>query len=219
MSTEARKYFQYLDLVREDIREEFDLLGINPKNARIGDLGCGDGLTTFGLALEASASVCIGIDLFSTKITPPEIEQFIETVSFGCKDNYSYDPEICELITSQRVPKFQQGNIVTNLNLPPDLDLAYCKKVLVNVFLKEYVGIPSGEQGLITGLSNIYQSLRPDGQLCAIEYYKDFILEPYFEQCGFHIQRRVQIERQEIRSKGRTQAVSPMTIYLCTKSR
>jgi len=160
MSTEARKYFRYLDLVREDIREEFDLLGINYRQDRICDFGCGNGITTFGLALETQAAECIGVDLFSeeVKITPQEIDQLIETASIECKVKSKYRPEICELIATKRVPKFRQGNIVTNMNLPQDLDLAYCKKLLVNVFLKEYAGIPSGEQGLITGLRNIFAS-------------------------------------------------------------
>ena len=221
MATEVRKYFRYLDLVREDIREEFDLLGINPRNFRICDYGCGNGLTTFGLALEAQASECIGIDLFdqAVKITPRKIDQLVEAVSIQCKDKREYILEICALIAEKRVPKFQQGNIVKNFNLPTDLDLAYCKKVLVNVFMKEYSGTPSGEQGLLTGLGNIFESLRPNGLLCGIEYYNDFILEKYLEECGFQIERRVQVERREIRSKGRTRTVSPLTLYLCRKRR
>jgi SAM-dependent methyltransferase len=189
MATEVRNYFRYLDLVREDIREEFSLLGIKQRNPRICDFGCGNGLTTFGLAIESRESECLGVDLFGkvTKITPTEITQLIETVTTECKDKNKYHQEICELIEANRIPKFHQGNIVNNINLPQEIDLAYCKKVLVNIFLKEYEGFPSGEQSLIAGLGNIYQSLRPGGQLCVIEYYKDFILERYFEQCGFKI--------------------------------
>ena len=219
MVTEVRNYFRYLDLVREDIKEEFDLLGINQKKPRICDFGCGNGLTTFGLAIERKESECIGVDLFgkATKITPKEIAQIIETVSSECKNKSKYLQEICELIETSRIPKFQQGNIVNNINLPKDIDLAYCKKVLVNIFLKEYESIPSGEQSLTAGLRNIYHSLRPDGQLCVIEYYKDFILEIYFEKCGFQIEKKELIKRREIRSKGKTESMSDLTLYLCRK--
>jgi len=65
MNSEANKYFKYLDIVREDIREELDLLGVHQKATRICDFGCGNGITTFGLALEVDESVCIGLDLFT----------------------------------------------------------------------------------------------------------------------------------------------------------
>jgi SAM-dependent methyltransferase len=219
MSIEARNYFKYLNLVREDIREEFDSLGISPRFSRIGDFGCGNGITTFGLAIETQASKCIGIDLFSkeVKITPKKIEQLIQTLSIECKERSKYDQELCELIKTDRVPKFQQGNIVTNINLPQEMDLAYCKKVLVNLFFKEYEGIQSGEQGLINGLRNIFESLCSGGRLCVIEYYNDFILEKYLEKSGFLIERREQIEHREVRSKGRTKTLSPITLYLCRK--
>jgi hypothetical protein len=42
MYSEAKKYFKYLDLVREDIKEEFELLWVPKKELRICDFGCGD---------------------------------------------------------------------------------------------------------------------------------------------------------------------------------
>jgi hypothetical protein len=219
MSAEARKYFRHLDLVREDIREELDIVGIKPTNLRICDYGCGNGITTFGLAIEAKGSECIGVDLFGkdSKIGINEIDQIIKNVSNKTAEKDKHFSEAYELIKTNRVPMFRQGNIVKNINLPTDIELAYCKKLLVNIFAKEYEGIPSGENGLIAGLRSIYQSLRSDGLLCAIEYFDDFTLREYFEQCGFQLELREQIKRNEIRSKGRTNVVSSMTLYLCRK--
>jgi SAM-dependent methyltransferase len=218
MSTEAGKYFRYLDLVREDIREEFDLAGTNPYKLKICDFGCGNGITTFGLAIEAKESECIGVDLFGegSKITPDEIGQILKTIIIKFEDKEKYR-QISELIDTNRAPRFWQGNIVKNVNLPKDIDLAYCKRVLINILSKEYEGIPSGENGLISGLRNINRSLNPDAQLLAIEYVDDFALESYFERCGFQVERREQIKRREIRSKGRTEAESTMILYLCRK--
>jgi SAM-dependent methyltransferase len=218
MSTEAGRYFRYLDLVREDIREEFDLVGKNPNRLKICDFGCGNGITTFGLAIEAKESECIGVDLFGegSKITPVEIDQILKAIIFRFKDKEKCG-QISELIDTGRAPEFRQENIVKNVNLPKDIDLAYCKKVLINIFSREYESIPSGENGLISGLRNINQCLNPDAQLLAIEYFDDFALEGYFERCGFQVERREQIKRREIRSKGRTEVESTMTLYLCRR--
>jgi SAM-dependent methyltransferase len=222
MSTQARNYFKYLNLIRENIREELDSLEIQKENLKICDFGCGNGITTFGLALEAKGSVCTGVDLFNeeTGITIREISRYIEIV----KDQYHqtvvnpYPDDLWKLINDNRTPKFQAGNIVLNKNLPNNIDLAYCKKVLINIMEKEYAGTPSGEQGLLAGLRNIAKCVRSNGWLCAVEYDKEFILEKYFELCGLRILRLEQIKRREIRSKGRTKTISTLTLYLCQKS-
>lgn len=219
MATEERKYFRYLDLIREDIREEFNPLGINPARDSICDFGCGNGITTFGLALESQDSECIGIDLFGkeSKIAPQKINDLVARVKMTCKDQNKYFQDVCALIRHGRVPTFQQGNIVTNQNLPQDIDLVYCKKLLVNIYGKEYPGVQSGELGLLAGLRNIARSLRPQGQLCVIEYDNDFMLESTLEKGGFQIQKKDQITRNEIRSEGRTEVESLVTLYLCSK--
>jgi len=118
MSTEAGRYFRYLDLVREDIREEFDSVGKNPNRLKICDFGCGNGITTFGLAIEAEESECIGVDLFGegSKITPVEIDQILKAIIFRFKDNGKFG-QISELIDTGRAPEFRQGNIVKNVNI------------------------------------------------------------------------------------------------------
>ena len=67
MVAEVKKIFQYLELVREDIREEFDHLGITKSAQKVCDFGCGSGIKTFGLALEIENFDCIGIDLLTRK--------------------------------------------------------------------------------------------------------------------------------------------------------
>lgn len=210
----AKRYFKHLDLVREDIREEFVKLGISMAGIRICDFGCGTGLTTFGLALEVERSECFGVDLFDHQngVTPKVIADLLKHIQG------EEHPQITELIETDRVPAFIKGNIVKNENLPREIDLAYCKKVLANMYGKAYQDIESGESGLRKGLSNIAACINPRGFLAAVEYDKDHILERHLLEAGFKIVRREQIKRREIRSKGRTDVISTLTLYLCQKA-
>jgi hypothetical protein len=86
MDPKIRKYFKYLDLVREDIREELDTLNTQGEGIRICDYGCGNGITTFGLGLEIPKSQCIGVDLFNREIGLPltEINQYLAFLKDHC---------------------------------------------------------------------------------------------------------------------------------------
>ena len=75
-------------MVREDISEEFDLLGVSQEAKRICDFGCGNGIITFGLALESEGSECIGVDLFYREvgIDPQGIKKHIEIEKSACRE-------------------------------------------------------------------------------------------------------------------------------------
>ena len=102
MQAETRKYFKYLDLVREDIREEFDHLGIKLDRHRVCDFGCRNRITTFGLALESKLTDCIGVDLFDSEvgIDPQGLEKYIEKLRFECEENkpgkFRYSKDLCK---------------------------------------------------------------------------------------------------------------------------
>jgi len=223
MDREVKRYFKNLDLVREDIREEFDLLTIPFEGKRICDFGCGNGITTFGLALEAEGSECMGMDLFDegTGTTPAKLNRYIAIVETECQkpepSENIFPESLCRLVHAKRTPQFIEGNIVLGENLLSGVDLAYCKKLLINLWGKKYGDTPSGEAGLVQGLKHITESIRSGGWLCVIEYEKGFKFEKYFEACGLQVIRREQIKRREVRAKGRTNVLSKFALYLSQK--
>jgi len=221
MNSEAKRYFKYLHLVREDIREEFEQLGIHQKVLRVCDFGCGSGISTFGLALEIAGAECIGIDLFGEELTPKKLRQYVGAVRSQCQNpqfpENLFPADLCRLVAEKRSPQFIEGNIVGNQNLPRNIDLAYCKKLLVNLKGKQAKDRLSGEDRLLIGLKHITHSIRPSGLMCVIEYDTDFRLAKYLEKSDLRILRRTHIKRREIRSRGRTNAISTFALYLCQR--
>lgn len=213
MTNEVKNFFTHLNLVREDLQEEFRILGIKKRKIRICDYGCGTGLTTFGLAIEVQSSECFGLDMFTHKfgVNPNVILGYIGKLQ---REEHS---EIFDLVESNRLPKFFEGNIVKNLNLPNNIDLAYCKKVLMNIYGKVYRGTKSGEIGLLQGIRNITETINSKRLLVAVEYDNSYMLEKYFKEAGLEITKRDHIKRREIRLKGRSTVVSDFDLYLCQK--
>jgi hypothetical protein len=222
-AADVKWYFRHLDLIREDIREEFELLDIDFKGKRICDFGCGIGLLTFGLALETTGTRCIGVDLFEndTGFDLQVINKHVDILKTACGENpvtwRKFPEAICELIEDARIPQFLKGNIVLGINLPGSIDRGYCKKLLTNLIGKEYQGMPTGEAALQSGLRNISRCLSSTGFLCAVEYNKDFSLAHHLKQSGFKVIKQVRLLRNEIRSHGRTNVQSTMALYLCSK--
>ncbi len=225
MDSEARKYFKYLHLVREDIREEFERLDIRPEASRVCDFGCGSGIFTFGLALEIPGAECIGLDLYREEVTPKVLGEYTSVVRMQCqgakRPGKLFPEDLCRLVLEERSPRFVRGDVVGNAGfstgLPADVDLAYCKKLLVNLMGEDSGDGLSGEERLHIGLERIAHSLRPGGLACVVEYGKDFGLAKHLENSDLRILRRTQIERKEIRSRGRTNVTSTFALYLCQR--
>ena len=221
MDSEARTYFRHLHLVREDIREEFEQLELHPRALRVCDFGCGSGISTFGLALEIPGAACTGLDLFGGEVTPDTLERYVTAVRRHCQGQRRpwrpFPADLCKLLLEARSPRFIRGDIVGNRNLPADVDLAYCKKLLVNLRGEEPREGLSGEERLRIGLEQITQCIRPGGLLCAVEYDRDFGLAEHLDRGQLRILRRTLIQRREIRSRRRTNVVSTFALYLCQR--
>ena len=222
IDSEAKRYFKYLHLAREDICEEFERLELHPKAWRVCDFGCGSGIFTFGLALEIPGAECMGLDLFDGDTTLEKLGKYVSVVRSQCQSSElaekPFPADLCRLVLETRSPRFIEGDIVGNQNLPGDVDLAYCKKVLVNLMGKGPGGGLSGKESLLLGLDRIAHSLRPGGLLCLIEYDNDFGLEKHLEKSDLNILRRARIKRREIRSRGRTNVTSSFALYLCERT-
>ena len=215
---DVRTYFKHLDL----IQEELDLIGLSENGLKICDYGCGSGITTYGLALQIEDSECFGIDKFDGESTPTLniMVQFTESIKSGCEERSLsikiIPDELCNLIRKKRSPVFLRGDIVLGKNIPRDLDLAYIKRVLINIYNGKHGNIHSGKKGLELAIKHIAGSVRPGGLVCAIEF-DGLMLDEYFLEAGLSIVNSVPFKRKDIRSRGRTTVISQYVVYLCQK--
>jgi hypothetical protein len=221
-TAEARQYFRLLHLIQADVQEELNLLGYSKQPTRICDFGCGNGLTTYSLALQFGAAECIGMDRFNS-IGAPRVEdlhQFQEILKRYCVEETTrkqpFSEDLCRLVLEKRLPHFRRGDFLMGENLPDVVDLAYCKRIFVNVFGGKYAEDPSGEEGLHLAIERITASIRPQGYLCAVEF-EGFDLEKVFAEWNLRILKQATLHRRDVRSRGRTRAVSRYTLVLCQK--
>jgi hypothetical protein len=223
LETETRKYFKFLHLIREDIREELDLLGFSKQPARICDFGCGSGLTTYSLALEFEHAECIGIDRFDGEDAPLQenLLQFQDALRQHCEveatSGTPFSEDLCRLVREGRLPRFERGDFIQGESLPDAVDLAYCKRIFVNVFGGKCARDPSGEEGLHLAVDRIAASICPQGYLLAVEF-EGFDLEKVFAANNLRILRQAALQRRDVRSRGRTRVISRYALILCQKS-
>ncbi|HEY69072.1 MAG TPA: class I SAM-dependent methyltransferase [Anaerolineae bacterium] len=222
LKVEARKHFQYLHLIHEDVREELYLLGFSEQPARICDFGCGNGLTTYSLALEFEQAECTGIDRFDG-VDAPRLEhllQFQESLTKHCAEEAAsrkpFPEELCSLVQKARLPRFHRGDFIRGENLPEGVDLAYCKRIFANVFEGKQAGDPSGGEGLHLAVDRIAASIRPQGTLCSVEF-EGFDLAKYLAKRNLRVLKRATLQRRDVRSRGRTTVLSRYALVLCQK--
>lgn len=122
---DLRKWFRHLALARADVRDELQWLG-EPVGERVGDFGCGNGLHTFALAGELPTARCIGVDKHIGEAASVASALAVSVGGVG-------DGALACLVESRRMPGLRRGDVVTGANLPWQLDLVYCKRLLLNI--------------------------------------------------------------------------------------
>jgi hypothetical protein len=146
------EFLERLKLEKEDIQDELFSVPLNTPIHKICDFGSGDGHTTLSLMLALKATECIGIDKFSDDLLSPSLRN-VEQVFKNLQNNMlktfnfqesSLQEDLQRLFSELGSPVFQKGDILKGDNFPDNLDFAYCKRVLGNIYTGEYNNSPSG---------------------------------------------------------------------------
>lgn len=216
------EFFERLKLEVEDIQDELRSLPLQITSHRIGDFGCGEGYTTLSLMLTLQATECIGIDKSSNQ----DVQQVFNIVRDSTHKIYdnlkgdSLQQDLQRLLGKSDYPVFQKGDILKGYNLPNNLDFAYCKRVLGNIYSGEYDNLPNGEEGVSIAINNMAGTIKQGGIFCAVEKASAYFA-PIFERTGLTFLRICRIQRGEIGSQGRitsTAGIGQYFVYCYQKS-
>jgi len=192
MPLDKKNLIQRLALEIEDIRQDIAGLSRIPRNCKIADFGCGDGYTTLAIMLELDASECIGVDHYAQH----QLDEIKDAIINDSLPSDLQEP-IQKLTNGERYPTFLREDIVIGESLPRNLDLAYCKKLLGNIYTGEYNNSIKADDGVNRAISNIIKTIKLGGQLCLVEKdTKDFT--PYLKQHNLEFLRMCRIRRNTI---------------------
>jgi hypothetical protein len=162
--------FEHLKLQYEDIKQDLGEIVSKFSDCKVGDFGCEWGYTTLSLMIALHTTECIGIDfrsswrlpnfddakrLYSDKTPGDELEEIVQN-----------------LLEEKRWPEFKHGDVLKSSTLPSNLDLAYCKLLLNNIYGGYYNNSPNGIVGLRLATTNIVKCVKPDGLICFIDKLK-----------------------------------------------
>jgi SAM-dependent methyltransferase len=216
-----------LKLEREDIKQDlagFDLLKV--PISRIGDFGCGWGYTSLSLMLELNPVECIGVDQFSGILDTPTLPS-VQSLISQLNDFYSYEihrsgesADIENLFANGNLPSFQVGDVVIGTHLPENLDVAYCKHVLINVFNNGYnTNGESGELAVVSAITNIAHALKQGGVFVLVEPANELVnFHSLLNQSGLSFVRMCRIHRGKIMAaKRNSMLINQDLIYIFLK--
>lgn len=171
---------------------------------------------------------CIGIDTFLGNGFSPSFQSIqqtfdeIKTTILATPENRQEDKvigEIRHMLRNGRFPVFQQDDIVQSNSLPDNLDFAFCKLVLGNIYTGEYNNIIKGEDGVNLAIRNIANSTKLNGVICLVE--KDAMNFTLFLQNARLTPLRIcRISRGDIGTFGRlttSASIVNYVVYLCKK--
>jgi hypothetical protein len=220
------EFIEHLKLELEDLQEFLRGLPLNISDCKVGDFGCEWGHTTLSLMLELKAAECIGIDTFTGEDFSPSLEQaqqeldIVKAKILAMPENAQEDNligDIRNLLRKGRFPVLQQDDIVQSNSLPSNLDFAFCKLVLGNIYTGKYNNTIIGEDGVRLAIRNIAKSTKQNGVICLVE--KDAVnFTSFLQNARLTPLRICRIRRGDIGTNGRTSLSTNYVVYAYKKS-
>ena len=188
---EVKAFFVEIEEQKKRIQKDLQVVELPLLNRRICDFGCGLGYTTYCLASMLNATESIGVD------TDPAI---IHKASLWFKavklhKQLSAKEEATDEILTQEAnqmlrivqsPEFLVRDVVSGEDLPSNINLAYCRKLLVNILAGNYENNISGIDGCKLAIKNMAKTITPGGWLVAIEEKQGGDFSQLFEMGGLY---------------------------------
>ena len=214
-------FLAQLRLELEDIEQDLACPGLRRSCHSAADFGCGAGLTTISLLLELGTPELQGIDKDARLIQAAKdgMEGLRLSLLSGEAED-SEDQLIARLrvaLESGRSVSFSIGDIISPHGLPRNLDLAFCRRVLIPIHDNEYSNPVSGMIAAQRAIKNIAATVTPGGQMLIVEkHVVDF--RPALEKAGLDLQQFDCYGRGDIGTSKRVTLYETRYVrYLCTR--
>jgi SAM-dependent methyltransferase len=138
---------------------------------QVADIGCGSGIRTYALLSQIQSTTILGIDKDPQAIDIAN--RYKNVLSMLSKDivrsiqlDDNFPESLFDMLKYSRFPNFLCADITVNSSsslYSVPLDLAYCRRLLVNIYNE------GGESSILAALSTISGDLRSGGMLLAVE--------------------------------------------------
>ncbi len=178
---------------KKRIQEDLKAITLSSSDIRVCDFGCGCGYSTYCLASILNASQLIGID--SDPVVIHKANNWFKAVKLH--KQLSVKEEIPDDILTQEAnqilgivkhPEFLVGNVVLGKDLPSDIDLAYCRRLLVNIGVGNYENNVSSINGCKLAIRNIVKTIKPGGLFVVVEEVQRVDFSQLLEEAGLYYQ-------------------------------
>ena len=196
---DIHSFFDEVNKQKNSIQEDLKAVQLPLVNGKICDFGCGLGYTTYCLASILNATKSIGVDNDSATIHKANLWfKALELYKQISIDEETTDgiltQEVNHMVSTLHPPEFLVRDVVAGENLPSHISLAYCRKLLVNIFVGGYENNMSGLDGCQLAIQNIVKTLTPRGWFVAIEERQGGDFSQLFEKCGLNIVDKTSIQ-------------------------
>lgn len=156
------------------LQEDLKALELPLQVGNVSDFGCDCGLTTYCLTSIVNATKTIGIDNNPTSIN--RAMHWYEAVKWHIqltnKETLSDDimsQKANLLLGISRPPEFIVGDVISGENIPSEISLAYCRRLLVNIAHGKYEDNLSGVERARLAIKNMARKIISGGWFIALE--------------------------------------------------
>jgi hypothetical protein len=199
LNDEIKAFLVEVNEQKKRLQEDLKAIKHFSSDIKVCDFGCGFGHTTYCLSSILSATESIGID--SDPFAIHKASLWFDAVKL--QKQLSVEEEISDDILTQetdrileivRPPEFLVRDVVSGKDLPSEIDLAYCRKLLVNIGVGNYENNVSGIAGCKLAIKNIVKTMTPGGWFVAVEQVQGVDFSHLLEDEGLHYENKTRFQ-------------------------
>jgi len=184
-----KAFFDKISETKKQLQEDLEVVELPWSNRKICDLGCGFGYTTYCLTSLLKTTQTTGIDIDPLAINQAEnwfkaVKLYEQLTSEQELSDDVLTAEAKKILGIEQPPNFVVGDVISGENLPLNVSLAYCRRLLVNIVHGDYKDKLSGIERVKLVIRNITNTIVPEGWFVAVEESSGGDFSKFIEEEG-----------------------------------